>query len=114
MRGYGHWAVVDREESQVVGWCGLEYLPELNETELAYLLSKQIWGRGYATEAAKATVRFGFGSAGLENIIGLVHPENQGSVRVLEKCGLTYKDRISLWGMDMSRYQIDRSTYKGT
>jgi ribosomal-protein-alanine N-acetyltransferase len=113
MRGYGHWAVVTRENSQVVGWCGLEYLPELNETELAYLLSKQVWGRGYATEAAKATVRFGFGSTGLKNIIGLVHPENLGSVRVLKKCGLTYTDRITLWGMDMSRYQINRSTYEG-
>ncbi len=85
--GYGHWAVVTREDDQVAGWCGLEHLAELNETEVAYLLSKRVWGRGFATEAARAAVRFGFETAGLEQIIGLVHPENAGSVRVLEKCG---------------------------
>ena len=112
LRGYGHWAVVPRQDGHVVGWCGLEYLPELNETEVAYLLSNRVWGRGYATEAARASVQFGFGSARLEKITGLVHPENLGSVRVLEKCGLTFADRITLWGMEMSRYRINRATYE--
>jgi ribosomal-protein-alanine N-acetyltransferase len=112
LRSYGHWAVVTSEDGLVVGWSGLEYLPELNETEVAYLFSKRLWGRGYATEAAQASVQFGFESTGLEKIIGLVHPENAGSVRVLEKCGLTFTDRITLWGMEMSRYGINRSKYK--
>jgi ribosomal-protein-alanine N-acetyltransferase len=111
-RGYGHWAVVTREEGRVVGWSGLEYLHELEETEVAYLLSKRAWGRGYATEAARACVKFGFESVGLEKIIGLVHPENVGSVRVLEKCGLTLTGRITLWGMEMSRYRITREEYE--
>ncbi len=104
--GYGHWAVVTRDDGQVVGWNGLEYLPELDETEVAYLLSKRVQGRGYATEAARAAVQFGLETVGLAKIIGLVHPENVGSVRVLEKCGLSFADRIMLWGMEMSRYQI--------
>ena len=112
MRGYGHWAVVNKEDGQVVGWSGLEYLPKLNETEVAYLLSRRVWGRGFATEAAQASLQFGFESAGLEKIIGLVHPENLGSVHVLEKCGLTFTDRITLWGMEMSRYGINRLTFK--
>jgi RimJ/RimL family protein N-acetyltransferase len=111
-RGYGHWAVVTRPDGQVVGWCGLEYLTDLDETEVAYLLSKRVWGRGYATEAARAAVQFGFGSTGLEKIIGLVHPENLGSVHVLEKCGLNFADRITLWGMELSRYRINRTTYE--
>jgi ribosomal-protein-alanine N-acetyltransferase len=111
-RGYGHWVVVTKEDGQLVGWSGLEYLPELDETEVAYLLMNRVWGRGYATEAARACVQFGFGSTGLEKIIGLVHPENLGSVRVLEKCGLTYADRITLWGLEMSRYRITRATYE--
>ena len=112
IRGYGHWAVVNRGEGQVVGWSGLEYLHELDETEVAYLLSKRVWGRGYATEAARACVKFGFASTGLKKIIGLVHPENLGSVRVLEKCGLTFADRITLWGMELSRYRITREEYR--
>jgi RimJ/RimL family protein N-acetyltransferase len=111
--GYGHWAVVTQQDGQVVGWNGLEYLPEVNETEVAYLLSNRVWGLGYGTEATLATVHFGFEQAHLEAIIGLVHPENIGSVRVLEKCGLTFADRINLWGMDMSRYRLKRANFQG-
>jgi len=106
--GYGHWAVVTREDGQVVGWNGLEYLPELGEIEVAYLLSQRVQGRGYATEAARAAVQFGLETIGLAKIIGLVHPENTGSVRVLEKCGLRFVDRIALWGLEMSRYQVSQ------
>ena len=103
--GYGHWAIVTPDDAQVIGWCGLEYLPELQQTELAYLLSKRAWGRGYATEAARAALDFGFGRAGLTTIIGLVHPANTGSIRVLEKCGLTFSDQLTLWGLAMLRYR---------
>jgi len=110
-RGYGHWAVVTAEDGKVVGWNGLEYLPETGETEVAYLLSRGVRGRGLATEAARAAVQFGFDNAGLDQIIGLVHPENIPSVRVLEKCGLTFADPITLWGLDMHRYRIQRANY---
>lgn len=110
-RGYGHWAVVTQEDGQVVGWNGLEYLPELDEVEIAYLLSGRMRGRGYATEAAHAAVEFGIGTCNLSAIIGLVHPENVPSVRVLQKCGLVFSDALTLWGLDMHRYRISRSDY---
>jgi ribosomal-protein-alanine N-acetyltransferase len=105
--GYGHWAVTLKTNNRVVGWGGLEYLPETDETEVAYLLSYQAWGCGYATEAARAAVKFGFETAGLPDIIGLVHPDNTGSIRVLEKCGLTYIDRKIYWGVEMCRYRME-------
>jgi ribosomal-protein-alanine N-acetyltransferase len=107
-RGYGHWAVVTREDDLVVGWTGLEYLPELDQTEVAYLLSKKVHGRGFATEAVRAAVAFGFEVCSLPVIIGLVHPENAASVRVLEKCGLLFTDRQTLWGLEMLRYTATR------
>lgn len=109
--GYGHWAVVALGESRIIGWCGLEYLSELHEVEVAYLLSRGAWGRGYATEAARAAVEFGFAKAGLAAIIGLVHPGNAASIRVLEKCGLKFFDQIKLWGMEMSRHRLNRAAY---
>jgi ribosomal-protein-alanine N-acetyltransferase len=105
-RGYGHWAVILKEDKQVVGWDGLEFLPETDENEVAYLLTHRVWGRGFATEAAHAAVSYGLGTAGLPAIIGLVHPENIGSIRVLEKCGLFYVDRKIYWGLEMCRYRI--------
>jgi len=107
-RGCGHWAVVTLADGRVIGWNGLEFLPETEETEVAYLLSKEVWGRGYATEAARAAVHFGFTNCGLEKIIGLTHPENIASARVLEKCGLKLIDRKSLWGIELCRYWIER------
>ncbi len=104
--GYGHWAVTLKESGEVIGWDGLEYLPETDENEVAYLLSHQAWGCGYATEAATAAVKFGFEKAHLKSIIGLVHPGNAGSIRVLEKCGLTFVDCKVYWGLEMCRYRI--------
>ncbi len=112
--GYGHWAVVTPKDGSVIGWNGLEYLAELDAVEVAYLLSKRAWGRGYATEAASAAIRFGFETAALPAIIGLVHPDNVASIRVLEKCGLTFADDITLWEMGMRRYRIEHSDYENT
>jgi ribosomal-protein-alanine N-acetyltransferase len=112
-RGYGHWAVTLKENHRVVGWNGLEFLPETGENEVAYLLSHKVWGRGFATEAAQAAMKFGFDSAGLQAIIGLVHPENIGSIRVLEKCGLTFVDRKIYWGLEMCRYRKETASLAG-
>jgi RimJ/RimL family protein N-acetyltransferase len=101
----GHWAVVEEASERVVGWNGLEYLKELDEVEVAYLLSHEVWGKGFATEAARAAVQYGFETMKLPAIIGLVHPENAGSIRVLEKCGLAYVDQIHLWDADLLRYR---------
>ena len=105
--GYGHWAVTLKEDDRMLGWNGLEYLPETDENEVAYLLSHHAWGCGYATEAAQAAVRYGFETSGLQTITGLVHPENSASIRVLEKCGLSFIDCKVYWGMEMRRYRIE-------
>lgn len=105
-RGYGHWAVTLRETGQVIGWNGLEFLPETQETEVAYLLSHAFWGQGLATEAAKAAVVYGLETARLDFIIGLVHPLNIGSQRVLEKSGLAFTHAARYFGMELWRYII--------
>ncbi len=103
-RGCGHWAVVTPADGRVVGWTGLEYLPELDQTEVAYLLTSRVRGRGYASQAAQAALHFGFETCRLPCIIGLVHPENAPSIRVLEKCGMLFTDQLTLWGLELLRY----------
>ncbi|MBN8657409.1 MAG: GNAT family N-acetyltransferase [Anaerolineae bacterium] len=104
--GYGLWAVTLRETGQLMGWCGLEFLPDTNETEVGYLLSGVFWGKGYATEAARASVEFGKKNIGLKEIIGLTDPLNIASQRVLGKCGLTFTRRQVYFGMEMFRFAI--------
>ncbi len=102
--GYGNWAILPDGEEHIAGWVGLQWVSELNEAEVGFLLDRPQWGKGYATEAALASLEFGFGSAGLKHIIALVHPENMASRHVIEKCGMTYAETISLWGMQLRRY----------
>lgn len=111
--GYGRWAVVLRTGQTCIGWAGLEFLPEMNEAEVAYLLSKDYWGQGLATEAALAAVQYGFETAGLARIVGIVHVENVASRRVMDKLGMSLLDQANLWGMECYRYSMSRAAFLG-
>ena len=103
----GWWAVEPRSGDRLIGWSGLQHLPETNEVEVAYLLSRAWWGRGLATEAATACLHYGFVELGLDRIIGLTHPDNIGSQRVLEKVGLIFVDRAHYFGIEVCRYAVE-------
>jgi ribosomal-protein-alanine N-acetyltransferase len=110
--GYGNWGILPEGESQIIGWAGLQYLPELDETEVGYLLNRPFWGKGYATEAAHASLQFGFENFAFDHLIALVHPDNLGSRRVLEKCGMTYVENKVLWGLEMRRYRLEKVDFQ--
>jgi RimJ/RimL family protein N-acetyltransferase len=105
-RGYGRWAVVPKVEATLIGWCGLGYVPELDEIEVLYLYDQPYWGRGFATEAACASLRYGFETLKLERIIALAVRENVASRRVMEKLGMTYERACHLWELDLVQYAI--------
>ena len=112
--GYGWWAVERQSQTGLIGWSGLQFLPETSETEIGYLLGLDHWGQGYATEAAQAGVTYGFETLGLERIIGLAHPENLASRRVLEKLGMTLLGQAEYFGMTLCRYAAEaREASKG-
>jgi ribosomal-protein-alanine N-acetyltransferase len=104
--GFGWWAVEPRQSGELIGWNGLQFLPDTDEIEVGYLLSKPYWGRGLAAEGALASLEFGFETLGLEQIVGIVHPENHASIRVLEKIGMTFVERAEYFGMQVRRYCI--------
>lgn len=102
--GYGNWGVLPEGQDEIIGWAGLQYLPELNLTEVGFLLDRPFWGKGYATEAALASIQYGFEQVGLAQITALVHPDNLASQRVIAKCGMDYVETLRLWGMNLRRY----------
>jgi len=110
-RGYGRWAVV-HGDGRMIGWCGIEFVDELGETEVAYLLDKGYWNRGYATEAAWVSLGFGFKEVGLESIIALAFPDNIASRRVMEKTGMVYEKAIHIWNSDLVQYRITRDMFR--
>lgn len=87
----GTWAAEDRGSGEFLGWFELTTTPERpNEAELGYRLRRAVWGRGLATEGARALVDKGFGELGLDRIWAETMFVNSGSRRVMEKAGLRY------------------------
>lgn len=89
----GLWATTERETGAFVGRCGL--LPWTiggkHEVEVAYLIDKSYWGRGLATEAARAVADDGFRTLELTRLVSLIDEENRVSQRVAEKVGMTFE-----------------------
>lgn len=111
-RGYGQWAVCPKGSRQFLGYCGLRFLPDTEEIELLYGIDRAYWGRGLTSEAAKASVRFGFQEAGVTRIMALANPENAASRRVMQKAGLTYERNAVYFGMECAYYALNRDEFR--
>lgn len=88
--GFGRWAVVDKTTDEYLGWCGLKYSADLDEYDIGFRFFKRHWNKGYATEAAQACLKLGFEDFNMQTIVGRAMKQNIGSVRVLQKLGMTY------------------------
>jgi len=109
VREYGIWAIEKDTSFEIVGYCGLRYLNELDEIEILYGLAKPFWGRGIATQAAKASISYGFNMLDLDRVIAMVLPENQASKRVIEKAGLHYEKQIHMFSLDVCYYSLSHN-----
>ncbi|HEX8819065.1 MAG TPA: GNAT family N-acetyltransferase [Archangium sp.] len=89
-RGYGGFMLALAQWPGVlIGFSGLRRIPGGEAVELLYGLYQNFWGRGLATEAARAVLRFGFEEAGLEEILAGADRDNTASVRVMERLGMS-------------------------
>jgi ribosomal-protein-alanine N-acetyltransferase len=109
---FGLWAVERRDDGALIGQCGLFHLDNTPEVEVAYLLARDAWGQGYAPEAAAATLRYGFETAGLDRIVAVVRPQNIASQRVLEKIGLRFERVARYYELDVRYYGLARAGWQ--
>ena len=84
----GAWRASRRDTGAFVGWFSLKYAGKSPDIEIGYRLRSQAWGQGFATEGATALVGYGFDTLELDRIVGVTHPDNIASQRVLMKAGL--------------------------
>lgn len=89
LRGYGLWAVTRKSDDAFIGRIGIHYPVGWPGPEIAWTLDKPYWGQGYATEAAAASVRFGFERLGMTRLVSLIDAQNRASQRVAERIGET-------------------------
>jgi ribosomal-protein-alanine N-acetyltransferase len=106
------WAVADKATGEFMGQCGVVPVdgkgpvdaPGGTPIELVYHFARPFWGKGYATEAARAVAEYAFEALRLARLLGLTFPENRASQRVLEKADFTYTRDAEWYGMTMREY----------
>lgn len=106
--GYGFWAALHKLERQMIGYCGLVHLEDGPEVELAYGFRKLYWGQGFATEAGRACLWYGFQKLGLRRIVGITALGNRASQRVLTKLGLKFEKEAFFYNMTCRYYCIEQ------
>ncbi|MGD9487379.1 MAG: GNAT family N-acetyltransferase [Calditrichaceae bacterium] len=111
LQGYGRWAVITKDSNEFIGWCGLKYNEE-NFTDIGFRFFQKIWNKGFATEAAKATLEYGFNILNLDEIIGRASTDNKPSIKVLEKLKMSFWKLDTCEGIENSAYyRISRTQY---
>lgn len=110
--GFSIWAVRDKVDHTLIGYCGLQYLDNTPEVEVGYGFAKQHWGQGLATESAIASVKYGFETLKMARIVAIARPDNAGSRRVIEKIGMKYEKIGRFYNTDCVYYAMNRDQWK--
>jgi RimJ/RimL family protein N-acetyltransferase len=106
------WVIINKNESKIIGWGGLlvdPFDPGWGY-EVVYFFQKEYWNKGYASELVESSLSIGFDHLDLEKITAFAHPENAGSIKVLEKNNFVYQN----FRDDLFRniYKIDKGDWK--
>lgn len=109
LHGFGLWGLDERDGDPLVGVAGLLWEEGHGpEVEVVYLVRRDRWGRGYATEAARASLELGHGPLGLSRIVALAYPESVASQRVMAKAGMRADGETAAYGRRMVRTVSER------
>lgn len=107
-RGHGLFAVVEKTTDRFVARVGALETPDTGRTEIAWTTTREAWGRGYASEAAKAAIDFTFAHSKLDELDCYLRPDNVASRRVAEKVGFRYQDTRFLYERVLRYYRLRR------
>lgn len=109
--GFGRWAVEDKATREFVGFGGLRSL--FGTPEVVYHFAPAHWGKGLATELARASLRYGFEQHRFDRIVAIAKPQNAASIHVVEKLGMRFEKRTSYYNLDVVQYVITREEFRG-
>ena len=112
--GYARWAVVEKSNLQVIGFCGLKYIPKLGMPDIGYRFLPEYWGKGLATETAMASVEYCRAQLNVQRYFADVMEENTASVKVIRKLGLRFHQYIKEDGFTFMRFKQGSRTLLNT
>ncbi|MDR6781848.1 ribosomal-protein-alanine N-acetyltransferase [Pedobacter africanus] len=115
--GIGRWAIVDKTTNEFAGWGGLKFRTDrvngyTNYYDVGYRLLRRFWGKGLATESAKASLKYAFEQLNVEAVYAMANVENKGSINALLKSGLKITDRITHEGILCDWFEIKREDWR--
>jgi RimJ/RimL family protein N-acetyltransferase len=113
-RGHGLFAVLDRLTGRFLGRAGLKYWDQFGETEVGWALRRDAWGHGYATEAARACLSWGFASLDVQYLTAMINPKNEASIRVAHRLRMSHLREDVLLGDHVVVYSLDRGDWVRT
>jgi ribosomal-protein-alanine N-acetyltransferase len=102
--GFCFWKLIHKETGEMIGFCGLQPLENMQEIEIGWWLARSWWGQGYATEAGREALRDGFERAGLQRIISIAMRENVASTHIMEKLGMEFEKETTHKGFAVVLY----------
>lgn len=112
LRGYGMWAVEEKTSGEMIGRIG-GWRPEgWIDFEIGWTLRRAFWGKGYAIEAAQASVKYAFEQLDRPHIISLINPANWRSIRVAEQLGETLFGKTELFDKEVLVYRLERQDWE--
>lgn len=113
-RGYGLCVVESLATGEALGRSGLNWWEQFGESEVGWTFRHEHWGHGYATEAARAVVDWGFNTLELKRITAMIHAGNKASIAVAERLGFTARREDVLLGKACTVYALDRPRSSST
>lgn len=110
-KDFGLWAAFPHEEDTLIGFGGFWFFFEPPELQLIYAVAPTHWGKGLATEIARAMMRYGFEELSLDCIIASADAPNLASLRVMEKAGMTFEKQACINGQELMYYAIAKDAF---
>lgn len=108
LRGFGPWAVEERASGNLIGRIGFFHPDGWPGFELGWVLGRDSWGKGYATEGARRALDYAFTEMDRDHVISLIHPDNTPSIKVAERLGEKVEGQTEIFGHGVLIYGISR------
>ena len=109
--GYCRWVVEDQNKNNFVGFCGIGVFEPVGFLEIGWWIEEKLWGKGFATEAARCALEHAFKEIRIPHLKSVVHPENKASLTVIRKIGFLQKQNGFLGDYQRSPKNIPIITY---
>ena len=115
--GIGRFAIILKKANEFIGWAGLKYNTEevnhkINFYDIGYRLDEKFWGKGYASEASFAWLKYAFETMNIKTIEAAAHAENVASNRILQKMGMQMTEYYLEDEVSWNWYQLENENYK--